>query len=102
MLNFNEPAVKFLKYFQNFKTDRYLFRILNNPNTRPHGHAANKILRYENGDPYAVHCNCGGYHPVFNRKENRHEVEWSPDFTIRTKNSSSVERELKQMWIMVP
>jgi hypothetical protein len=99
MLNFDEPVVKYLKYFENYKADRYLFRILNNPNNRPEKHAANKILRDENGEPYAVHCNCGWYHPIFYQRT-KHFVLWSPEFIIKTKNSSLVKSEIKKLWVL--
>lgn len=87
-----------LRYFENYKYDRYLFRIFNNPNTRLKGHSSNKILRYPDGSPYAVHCNCGCYHPVFFGSTIRHEVDWS--VSIKTETQSSVLGMLRNLWKM--
>ncbi len=89
---------KDLKYINNYKSDRYLFRLFNNKDRRPEGHAANGILRDEEASPYAIHCNCGYYHPVC-FSNSKHEVDWSPSFTVKTKNSNEVKKIIKGIWI---
>ncbi len=119
MLNNDVFTAKYLKYLENFKSDRYLFRMFNDPKSRPMAPikrdknllrkpkkekgplfcSANGILRDENKDPYAVHCNCGWYHPVVYKKF-KHGVYWNPEFVIRTKNSTLVKREIEKLWIL--
>jgi hypothetical protein len=97
MFDFMETEVEVsnLKYLENYKSDRYLFRILNSK--RINACSANGILRDTDGIAYAIKCNCGHYtyHPVFNGKI----VDWSPDISIKEKNKNLVQKKIKELWI---
>ena len=84
------------KFLENYKSDRYLFRIFNS--TRVGICAANGILRDEESTPYAISCNCGhhSYHPVVN---NGSKVVWDPEFLVKEKNKTFIQRMIKDMWI---
>ncbi len=101
------------KYLESYNSDRYLFRLFNEKKTRPSQPVlytgdskekpkfclANGILRGSDSIPYAIHCNCGGYHPVIENNGAR-KVEWSREFVIYTKNSQLVEKEIRKMWAL--
>ena len=99
-MNETDLIKKERRYLKNYNSDRYLFRIFHNPNTkRPEGCSANKILRHKDGIVYAIHCNCGKYHPVFVITEGskRHEVGWS--IKIESKDEFSIDKDIKKLWI---
>ena len=89
------------KYIKNFRSNRYLFRIYNA--NRPEHHSANKIFRDEEELPYAVHCNCGKFHPVildidshkdeYNAK--RTKIEW----LVEDSNLENLIKKVKLMWL---
>lgn len=95
MIAMNDVRIKDLKFLENFKSDRYLFRVYNSK--KVNGCAANRILRTEGGDPYAVKCNCGHntYHPVVDEGKN---VDWNPEFLIKEKNQNLVYKLIKKLW----
>lgn len=84
-----------IKFLENLHSDRYLFRIFNG--TRVGICAANGILRDKDGVPYAVKCNCGhhSYHPVIDGRR----VEWNPEFLIKEKNQSFINKRIKDLWV---
>ncbi len=84
------------KFLENYKSDRYLFRVFNSK--RVGDCAANGILRDLDEFPFAVSCNCGRktYHPVIN---NGTSVAWDKEFTIKSTNKNLVQRIVKDLWI---
>lgn len=104
MFNYLEATTrdeKLIKYLENYMNDRYLFRKFNLKSVL--GHSANHILRYPDGSPYAVQCNCGSstYHRIMKIGMGADEiaVDWDPKNTIKEKNSSLVERRIRELLI---